>query len=82
MGVFNEMSIVLILSPMYRGNLFDFLQFDDADEYSIWKCTENCWWWDNSGERVLEWTAEGELKAQASRGDVGCTLQQIMYVGT
>lgn len=25
MGVFNEMSIVLILSPMYRGNLFDFL---------------------------------------------------------
>lgn len=33
-------------------------------------------------ERVLEWTAEGEPKAQASRGDVGCTLQQIMYVGT
>ena len=31
---------------------------------------------------VKEWTAEGELKAQASRGDVGCTLQQIMYVGT
>lgn len=26
MGVFNEMSIVLILFPMYRGNLFDFLQ--------------------------------------------------------
>ena len=30
MWVFNEMSIVLILFPMYRGNLFDFLQFDNA----------------------------------------------------
>lgn len=38
MGVFNEMSIVLILFPMYRGNLFDFLQFDNAVFLSAFRC--------------------------------------------
>ena len=32
------MSIVLILSPMYRGNLFDFLQFDNAVFLSAFRC--------------------------------------------
>lgn len=32
------MSIVLILFPMYRGNLFDFLQFDNAVFLSAFRC--------------------------------------------